>query len=243
MRLSNKDLSWLTRTPIAHRGLHNILVAENSLSAIKNAYEAGYNIEIDVHKTKDNGVVVHDDYDLLRSCGVDKKISDLTLAEVQKYHIFGTDEHIPKLIDVISLVPNANLLIEIKNEGTDRALEDLTIQTLKNFHGNFAIQSFNPFSIRHIAKIDSSIAIGILSSAFKKEKMSGIKKFLLSRMIFARPKNVDFVSYNIDDIPNNYINKYKIKLAWVCRSENEYSRIQNDVDNIIFEHYTPPIKK
>ena len=62
-------------------------------------------------------------------------------------------------------------------------------------------------------------------------------------MIFARPKNVDFVSYNIDDIPNNYINKYKIKLAWVCRSENEYSRIQNDVDNIIFEHYTPPIKK
>ena len=101
MRSLNKDLSWLTRTPIAHRGLHNILVAENSLSAIKNAYDAGYNIEIDVHKTKDNVVVVHHDYDLLRSCGVDKKISDLTLAEVQKYNIFGTNEHIPTLMDVI----------------------------------------------------------------------------------------------------------------------------------------------
>ena len=55
-----KDIfdSWITKTPIAHRGLHNKDIPENSLSAFKNAIEHGYAIEIDLQITKDNKIIV-----------------------------------------------------------------------------------------------------------------------------------------------------------------------------------------
>ncbi len=38
--------SWLIEQPIAHRGLHDSKVPENSLTAFAKAIEAGYPIEL-----------------------------------------------------------------------------------------------------------------------------------------------------------------------------------------------------
>ena len=48
----NKD-SWLIRRPIAHRGLWNDKIVENSITAYENATRHGYPIEIDVYLTTD----------------------------------------------------------------------------------------------------------------------------------------------------------------------------------------------
>ena len=71
--------SWIVKTPIAHRGLHDDNKPENSLSAFKNAIKHGYAIEIDLQMTKDNKIVVfHDDTLDLMTTG-NGKVSDKTL--------------------------------------------------------------------------------------------------------------------------------------------------------------------
>ena len=59
----------------AHRGLHDnrSKAPENSLEAFRLAVVNGYGIELDVQITKDLVPVVFHDYDLKRTCGVDKR--------------------------------------------------------------------------------------------------------------------------------------------------------------------------
>ena len=45
--------SFVCNTPIAHRGLHEKGVPENSRAAFTRAIEEGYAIETDVRRTKD----------------------------------------------------------------------------------------------------------------------------------------------------------------------------------------------
>ena len=58
-------------TPIAHRGLHDEIREENSISAFKAAIERGFAIETDVHLLRDGVVAVHHDNSLKRICGMD----------------------------------------------------------------------------------------------------------------------------------------------------------------------------
>ena len=56
------NLNLLLNLPIAHRGLHNDLIPENTIHAIDSAFKNNFNCEIDVRLTKDNKVIVfHDD--------------------------------------------------------------------------------------------------------------------------------------------------------------------------------------
>ena len=55
---------WLTRIPIAHRGLHNAShgIVENTISAAQAAISKGYSIECDVQVSAEGVVMVfHDD--------------------------------------------------------------------------------------------------------------------------------------------------------------------------------------
>ena len=57
------SIEWLTKTPIAHRALHdgNKQRFENSISAFAAAAEAGYAIECDLHISADGvPIVFHD---------------------------------------------------------------------------------------------------------------------------------------------------------------------------------------
>ena len=56
------NFQWLFDRPIAHRGLHDEQYPENSMPAYEQAIAHDFNIEIDVHVSKDGEVVVfHDD--------------------------------------------------------------------------------------------------------------------------------------------------------------------------------------
>ena len=57
----------------AHRGLHKIdkSIPENSLPAFEAAARIGYGVELDVHLTRDDELVVFHDDDLKRVCGVE----------------------------------------------------------------------------------------------------------------------------------------------------------------------------
>ena len=63
---------------VAHRGLHNKEVMENSLKAFELALEANSAIELDIHITKDEQIVVVHDSDLTRVTGKFGIVEDLT---------------------------------------------------------------------------------------------------------------------------------------------------------------------
>ena len=145
-----KNTDILTNTLIAHRGLHNINdgIPENSVPAFRQAINKGYSIELDVHLTKDKKIVVFHDNSLKRVCGINKKIEDCTYDELLKYNLFDTKYKIPLFKEVLSLIDKkVFLLIETKVLDFDGELEKELSKILDNYDGDFAIQSFNIYSV------------------------------------------------------------------------------------------------
>ena len=66
----------------AHRGLHGGSVPENSMAAFERACDEGVGIELDIQLSRDGEVMVFHDYTLIRMTGVDKKLCELTAAEL-----------------------------------------------------------------------------------------------------------------------------------------------------------------
>ena len=145
-----KDLEFLSRSLIAHRGYHNNKkgIPENSVLAFKKAIDNNYLIELDVRLTKDKKLVVFHDDNLKRVCGVNKKVKDLTYKELLKYNLFDTTLKVPLFSDVIKLVNGrVPILIETKYHNRYGVLEKILINELSNYRGLYAIQSFYPMSL------------------------------------------------------------------------------------------------
>jgi glycerophosphoryl diester phosphodiesterase len=108
---------------IAHRGESHD-APENTLAAINLAWKRNIkSVEIDIHLTKDNEIVVIHDYDTLRVSGVKKLIRESSLNELQHLDVGlfkGNEwigEKIPTLKEVLETIPeNGKLVIEIKSD-------------------------------------------------------------------------------------------------------------------------------
>ena len=127
---NNTDITWIIAIPIAHRGLDNGDVPENSMEAFKNAIEKGYTIELDVQLTKDKQLVVFHDSNLSRLTGDSRDINDVNYEELKDLKLENTNETIPTLNEVIELVNDqVPLLVEIKNGEGAKELAQKTYVT------------------------------------------------------------------------------------------------------------------
>ncbi len=237
--------SWLVQEPIAHRGLHNNSVPENSLSAFSKAIESGYPIELDVQIIADGTIVVFHDDSLSRLTENDGYLKFLNKEDLKYLSLKDSNEKIPTFEEVLNLVDGrVPLLIEIKNEGKVGKLEKGVIELLSNYKGKFAIQSFNPYVLEYFYKHAPEIPRGQLSSYFRDVKLSFFKKFALKRMMLnKRVSHPDFISYEAKRLPNRFAKKYKgiPLLAWTVRSQSEYLKVVKYCDNVIFENFEPMI--
>lgn len=191
------DRQLLKGRYIAHRGLHNLSdgTPENSLAAFRTALEYGYAIEIDIHLTADNEVVVFHDDDLQRMCGVPGRPENMTLAELKALRLGGTDEQIPTLQECLDTVNGrVPLLIEFKcMTATCKALCSTADEILSVYDGAYCIQSFYPPVLLWYRRHRREICRGQLASAFPKE---ALYKQLLGCMVFNFLARPDFVSYD-----------------------------------------------
>ena len=238
--------SWLVNKYIAHRGLHNEEFAENSLSAFKNAVEKDYAIELDVQMIGDGPVVVFHDETLKRVTGADGYVRNIASKDnLKKYKLNGTKDCIPTFAQVLRLVDGkVPLLIEIKNTGKVGVLEEAVLNMLKKYKGEYAIESFNPYVLEWFKKNAPEIVRGQLSCKFKGERMSFIKKYLLSHMkLNKKVSEPNFIAYKFDEIPRCCSTTYKELpvLAWTIRSQQDYMNTIKKCDNIIFVGFTPKI--
>ncbi|MBQ6922416.1 MAG: glycerophosphodiester phosphodiesterase [Clostridia bacterium] len=231
---------WLFTRPIAHRGLWGNGIVENSLTAYKNAADNGYPIEIDLFLTADNEIVTFHDDTLTRLTGASGRIYDKTLAELKTLSLAGTEEKIPTLKEVLALVSGrVPLLIEIKDQPNDFVV-DIAVEILKNYKGEFALQSFNPFYIKRIKKIAPDFTRGILGTHKHEKERGRITNFVLQHLPFNFMIKPDFISYEKTGLKHV---KRKAKrtpvIAWTVTTEEEKAEALKVAKNIIFEHFVP----
>ena len=233
----NDKYAVLLRRPFAHRGVHDD-VPENSLPAFQKAIELNLGIELDIHLTKDGQLVVFHDDNLVRMTGEDEFIKFLTYGELKAYKLNNTEYTIPLLTDVLNLVKGkVPILIEIKTNNDMKKLVPALKNLLDGYKGVTFIQSFNPFVLRRCYKAMPNIMRGQLSSFFAGERLNFYKKIPIKRLFFKSFSHIDFVSYNIDNLPNKYVNKMDIPvLAWTVKTEEDYIKAKQNANNMIVDN-------
>lgn len=237
--------SWLLDQPIAHRGLHDKNSPENSISAFQKAIDQGYPIELDVQLIADGTVVVFHDSSLSRLTDNDGYLKFLNKEDLALLTLSGSKEKIPTFEEVLKFVDGrVPLLVEIKNEGKVGDLEKKVMEFLKDYKGNFAVCSFNPYVLEYFYKHAPEMPRGQVAGFFHGEKLSFFKKHALKRMLLNKKiSHPDFISYEAKRLPNRFIRKYRDLplLAWTVKSEAEYLKVVKYCDNVIFEGFEPTI--
>lgn len=237
--------SWIAMSPIAHRGLHNNEdIPENSIAAFKNAIKNKCPIEFDVTALADGTPVIFHDEKLARMTGKDGFISNSTLEEIAKLSLLGTKEKIPTLAQALDVIDGkVPVLIEIKNFGKVGSLEKAIWKILQSYKGEYAVESFNPYTLEWFKNNAPKIKRGQLASFFKGKEITGIRRFSLKRMLLNKKvSEPNFIVYNAEDMPNKYVKKYFGKIpvvAYTIKNEEEEKRISEYCDNIIFDSFIP----
>lgn len=237
-----KDLEFLSRNLIAHRGYHNNKkgIPENSVLAFKKAIDNKYLIELDVRLTKDKKLVVFHDDNLKRVCGVNKRVKDLTYRELLKYNLFNTTLKVPLFSDVIKLVNGrVPILIETKYHNRYGVLEKILINELSNYKGLYAIQSFYPMALLWLKRNTKDIPIGLLSSNFKND-LNRLKSIIGKTLILDLFFKTDFISYDVKGLPNNYLSYKRDKkkiVIWTIKNKKDYDLARQYTDSLICENF------
>ncbi|MGL4875916.1 MAG: glycerophosphodiester phosphodiesterase [Clostridium sp.] len=155
-----------------HRGLSG-RYPENTKIAIKEAIECGATgIEIDVHKTKDNEIVVIHDEDIKRTFKGEGLIKNYTLKELKSFRNrreeYGSKEtEILTLEEVILLIKDNDVVLNIELKTDNIHYEEIekdVIELIKKYkiEKRVILSSFNHESIKIAKEIDSLIKIGVL---------------------------------------------------------------------------------
>ena len=82
-----KNIEFFKRSLIAHRGVHNSQIPENTLTDFVKSVNKNYIIELDIHILSDNTFVVYHDHNLKKLTGVNKVIETLTYAQLSSIKI------------------------------------------------------------------------------------------------------------------------------------------------------------
>jgi glycerophosphoryl diester phosphodiesterase len=152
----------------AHRGFSSI-APENTLIAFQKAIDIGADyFELDVHKTKDDSLVVIHDYDVNRtsSDGLKGKIAEMTYADLVKINVgapkeFGdkyVDAKIPTLREALAIAKGKiKVCIEVKVYGIEEAVLK-TVNDLK-VNDEVIIFSFYHSVLAKFRELDNEIPI------------------------------------------------------------------------------------
>lgn len=159
---------------IGHRGGASI-GPENTLACYKKGIEAGADmIEIDIHLTKDNRIVVCHDQSINRTTNGKGLIREMTLNEIRQYRCLDadgnvTDQQVPTLDEVFDLMLQTRaagnpckLLIEIKRtRNIYQGIEELLLEKINSCNAKdwIIVQSFNDFALERIHQLDPSVRL------------------------------------------------------------------------------------
>ncbi|MEP7343102.1 MAG: glycerophosphodiester phosphodiesterase family protein [Acidobacteriota bacterium] len=149
---------------IAHRGA-SAYEPENTLRAFALAIEQGAQmIELDLHATRDDQVVVIHDPTLDRTTNLTGRVNQLTLAEIKKAPIgkdAGKGERLPTLDETLDLtLGKVRLYLEIKDPRA--AAETLRIIRARRCQDDVMLASFDLALMKQLGEQVRDIEMGLI---------------------------------------------------------------------------------
>lgn len=229
-------LAFLRAQPFAHRGLHGRGIVENSRAAFLAAIEAGHGIECDVQPAADGTAFVFHDYQLGRLTEEQGPVADRSAEALDSIRLRGTDETLPRLIEMLDLVGGrVPLLIEVKAKGRRIVPLCLSIRrALADYHGPVAVMSFNPLVSRWFYDHARSVVRGLVMTEEGKKNWKGA----IERGLFLWRGRPDFLAYDVRDFPSRFAGAARKKmpvLTWTVRSDAARATAAVNADQIIYE--------
>lgn len=250
------DAAWLTQQPVAHRGLHDGPIGlqagqtpENSLLSFQRAMDAGFAIECDLQLAACGTPMVFHDEALRRLTGHDGWVAERTAADLAALPLGETAERVPRLSDMLELVAGrVPLLIEIKGHAQDVGrMESAVWSLLQTYRGEYAVQSFNPYSIAWFAARAPHVLRGQVACDMLADGDAGglawWRRFMQTRLWFNWMAKPHFVAYGIRDLhlpaPQRWRRRGLPLLTWTVRTPEQQQKARQLADNIIFETIQP----
>ena len=228
----------------AHRGLHTAdgTVPENSLPAFAAAAAKDYGVELDVHLSSDEQVVVFHDDTLLRMCGDKRNIEDVPYSELKEMRLGHTDCTIPLFSEALAVLKGVPIILELKRGRRNDLLCEKTLALIDTYPGPICVESFDPGIVHWFKKNAPDLLRGQLSC--EADKMDGISKpaaFLLSHLLTNCVARPNFIAYGIGKKPAS-VRLCEVmgvmRVAWTAAAPGEEAK--NDA--VIFQYYLPKVK-
>jgi len=158
---------------IAHRGA-SMDAPENTLAAIEEAIRQRADwVEIDVQETREGGIVVIHDRDLMKVAGVPMNVRDAAFAELRSVDIGSwfdaqfSEERVATLAEVLDLCKDrVKLIVELKYYGGEVRFEERVIEIIEahEMQEDIAMMSLNYQGVETLKSLRPSWNTGLLSS-------------------------------------------------------------------------------
>ena len=143
-------LDWPHPIAFAHRGGASD-APENTMAAFEYAVNLGYRyVETDVQVTSDGVLAAFHDFNLKRTCGVDRRVGEMTWAEVSTARVDGVAP-IPTLEELLGTWPDLRVNIDCKADAAVDALISALRRT--NALDRVCVGAFSDLRIRRLRRI------------------------------------------------------------------------------------------
>jgi glycerophosphoryl diester phosphodiesterase len=248
--LDQRDLSWLIKKPIAHRGLHNekLGLVENSEGAFAAALKHGFSIEMDIQLTKDGEAVVFHDDEVDRILDAKGSVKEFTLHQLKRMKYRLGKDRIQTLAEVLEQVNGREtMVIEIKSLWDDDfTLTDRAVHILSNYKGPFSLMSFDPDMIARLAATAEQITRGITADRVEDpyyDPLPLAKRNSMREMAHVEQTRPHFVSFDFRQLPFPPITNLQRTglpiISWTIRNSVESRNALSNSDQITFENFIP----
>jgi glycerophosphoryl diester phosphodiesterase len=250
---------WLRDVPLAHRGLHGVELAENSLPAFEAARDAGFGVELDVHLAADGVPVVVHDADLVRVAGDARRVASLTSDELARIALrphgncggtgreapadaAGSPGGVPTLDAVLAALRSVPVMIEIKQSSMRvGALEAAVAAAVAGHDGPVCIASFNPLSVHWFAR-HQPMTVRAVAASPESYGPAFVQRLLRDVPLtgWHRPHAI---SYDVKALPTERTAAWRAAggtvVTWTVRSPEQLVTARAHADNLIFEGLRP----
>lgn len=242
------DLTFLTRRPIAHRGLHDRTTGciENTAAAVEAAIAADYAVEVDVQLSLDSEAMVFHDSTLDRLTRASGRLEDLNSSALRRVVFRDTDQHMMSLPELLGRVAGRTpLLIEVKGDVSgDLRLARRAARLVSTYRGPCALMSFDPKVVAALAQFAPLVPRGIVAQRDTLDAKASLGERLARAHLWHwRASRFQFIAYRVGDLPTLATRIARLAgmpvLAWTVRTPQDQARAAAAADQIIFEGYAP----
>lgn len=249
--MDRNNLLWMLSSghPIIHRGKINKDCVEHGKSSFRSCIEQNYPIEVDLMMLKDQQIVVWRDGPV--SVADTRRISSLSLSEIRSIAYNNARDPLNQLMTLDEFIRmidgNVGVIFEIKvpYEISPNATVQAVLLMLKEYRGEFAIHSSNPFALQMIRTACPRIPLGQISLSFNHVNHVNQSFVKLHREFrFTDIVVPDFLSYDVRDLSdlcireraNAFCRLYGIPLiSWAVRNAEEERVARTCCENYIIE--------